>query len=218
MNQESIEMFVLSTDYGMERKNQRVRQARPIKKGPLQWERSYRLFEIIESNPDLTAEQLQSEGACLGIEISVRTAFRFLKRYRENGGDLFKSNHTHLQVVANILQNAQAGEHLTPLDIQALAVDTGVILHLTTVYRILQRLVAAGTVVQLGKNRKTFYEWRRDQLHHGHLTCIVCGRTIEFHQDYLDGLARHICNKFGYQYRRFDFRLQACCQNCRSDH
>ena len=213
-------MLMLSADYGMERKDKKspLRKMRPIKKGPSQWERSYRLFEIIENNRDLTAEHLQAEAACLGIEISLRTAFRFLKRYRENGGDLFKSNRTHLQVVANILQNAQPGEHFTPLDIQALAADTGVILHLTTVYRILQRLVAAGTVVQLGKNRKTFYEWRRDELHHGHLTCILCGKTTEFHQDYLDGLARQLCAKFGYEYKRFDFMRQACCQNCRTNH
>ena len=158
---------------------------------------------------------MQVEGACLGIEISIRTAFRFLKRYRENKGDLFQSSRSHLQIVANVLQNAPAGEHLTPLDIQATAADSGVILHLTTVYRILQRLVAAGTVVQLGKERKTFYEWKRDDLHHGHLTCIVCGKTIEFHQDYLDNLAKHICSQFSYEYQRFDFTLQACCPNCK---
>ncbi len=118
--------------------------------------------------------------------------------------------------MANILQNAPIGDHLTPADIQTAAADSGVILHLTTVYRILQKLVAAGTVVQLSKERKTFYEWKRDELHHGHLTCIVCGRTIEFHQDYLDGLAKHICGKFDYEFQRFDFRLQACCPHCKN--
>jgi hypothetical protein len=72
-----------------------------VRKGPLCWERSYRLFEIIDKVPDITAEQLQIEGACLGIEISVRTAFRFLKRYRENKGNLFQSHRTHLQIVTN---------------------------------------------------------------------------------------------------------------------
>ncbi len=47
------------------------------RKGPLRWEWSYRLFAVIEKSPNITAEQLQAEGACIGIEISLRTAFRF---------------------------------------------------------------------------------------------------------------------------------------------
>jgi Fur family ferric uptake transcriptional regulator len=205
------------SNYEMVNKTSRFgsQSGKSVRKGPLRWEWSYRLFAVIEKTPEITAEQLQTEGALLGIEISLRTAFRFMRRYRENQGDLFKSGRTHLQTIAGILQNVPAGEHLTPLDIQAAAAEGGVILHLTTVYRILQKLVASGTVVQLDKERKTFYEWKRDELHHGHLTCVVCGRTIEFHQDYLDSLARHICTKFNYEYQRFDFSLRACCPNCR---
>jgi len=42
-----------------------------------------------------------------------------------------------------ILQEAKAGNHLTALDLQQLALKRGETLHLTTVYRILHRLVSS---------------------------------------------------------------------------
>jgi Fur family transcriptional regulator, ferric uptake regulator len=158
---------------------------------------------------------LRAEGAGLGVEMSIRSAFRFLRRYRDSDGDLFKDNQTHLQMVANILRNARPGTHLSPQAINQIAAQSGRNLHMTTIYRILQRLLSAGTIVQLEKNKKSVYEWKRGQVHHGHLNCLVCGSTIEFHQDYLDNLAKFICNRFGHDFKRFDFSLYSYCPKCK---
>ena len=184
------------------------------RQGPLRWEQSQKIFEIIQKQADITATQLQAEGAALGVEMSVRSAFRFIKRYRDSNGDLFKDNQTHLQIVANILRNARAGTHLSPQAIKQIAAQDGRDLHITTIYRILQRLLSAGTIVHIEKNKKSAYEWKRGEAHHGHLNCLVCDSTIEFHQDYLDNLAKFVCSRFGHELKRFDFLIYSYCPKC----
>ncbi len=183
-------------------------------KGPLQWEQSYRLIDVVRTNPSITAEELQLEGASIGIEISTRTAFRFLERFRSTKGDIVKSFRPHLQVVANVMRNADPEQFLTAHSIQEKALEQGISLHLSTVYRILHRLVATGTAVQQEIKGATFYTWKRETSHHGHVKCVMCGRTVEFHKDYLDGLAKNICSSFDFEFQAFDLTLLAKCKHC----
>jgi Fe2+ or Zn2+ uptake regulation protein len=185
------------------------------KRGPLRWEQSYRLLELVQRNQDISAEELQIEGASVGIEISVRTAFRFLQRYRLTNGNIFKYARTHLQMVTELLQAAPPGHPLSPSDIRNLSLEQGISLHLSTVYRILHKLVATGTVVQHDKGNKIFYEWKRERLPHGRITCMSCGQTIEFEKDYLNNLAQNICSTFDYQHDRLELTLHAHCRRCR---
>ena len=186
-------------------------------RGPLHWEQSYKLLGLIQNNPNISAEHLVQAGTSIGITISLRTAFRFLQRFRSNKGDLFRCTNTHLKVIAEILQEAKAGNHLTALDLQQLALKRGETLHLTTVYRILHRLVSSGAVLELQKGRNTLYEWKRSNEHHGHLSCVKCGRTIEFDHDYLDDMAQKICQSLHYEYLKFEFNLLAYCTRCRNN-
>jgi Fe2+ or Zn2+ uptake regulation protein len=185
------------------------------KRGPLRWEQSYRLLELVEKNPQICAEELQIEGASIGIEISVRTAFRFLQRYRLTNGDIFKYARTHLQIVTELLQKTLPGQPLSPLDIKQLALERGASLHLSTVYRILHKLVATGTIVQYDDGNRIHYEWKRERLPHGRITCVSCGQTIEFEKAYLNNLAESICSTFDYQHDRLEFTLHAHCRRCR---
>lgn len=195
---------------------QRKKPQKPTKRGPLRWEQSYRLLELVKQNPTLSAEELQIEGASVGIEISVRTAFRFLQRYRLSEGDVFKHARTHLQIVTQVLQAAVPGQSFAPIDIRQAALEQGASLHLSTVYRILQKLVATGTVVHKDVGRKTLYEWKREQSPHGRLTCKSCGQTIEFEKDYLNNLAQSICSTFDYEHEHLELTLHAYCRRCRS--
>jgi Fe2+ or Zn2+ uptake regulation protein len=183
-------------------------------KGPLQWEQSYRLIDVVRSNPSITAEELQLEGASIGIEISTRTAFRFLERFRATKGDIVKSFRPHLQVVASVMREADPEQFLTANAIQEKALELGRSLHLSTVYRILHRLVATGTAVQTEIKGSTFYSWKREAKPHGHVKCIMCGRTVEFQKDYLDGLAKNICSSFDFEFQGFELTLLAKCKHC----
>jgi hypothetical protein len=96
------------------------------KRGPLKWEQSFRLMGLVKRNPSISAEELQLEGATIGIEISVRTAFRFLERYRRAGGDVFRRATSHLQMITTILEAAPPGQLLSPSEICEAALERGV--------------------------------------------------------------------------------------------
>jgi Fe2+ or Zn2+ uptake regulation protein len=185
-------------------------------KGPLQWEQSYRLIDAVRRNPSITAEELQVEGASIGIEISTRTAFRFLERFRATKGDIVKSFRPHLQVVANVMREADPEQFFTANAIQEKALEQGRSLHLSTVYRILHRLVATGTAVQTEIKGATFYSWKREAKLHGHVKCVMCGCTVVFKKDYLDNLAKDICSSFNFEFEDFELTLLAKCKHCRS--
>lgn len=185
-----------------------------IRRGHLRWEQSFRLLQIVERNPQITAEELQIEGATIGIEISLRTAFRFLERYRSSNGNIFNYARTHLQIVTEILQATPSGQPLSPFQIKDVALEQGVCLHLSTVYRILHKLVATGAVIQKDNSKQRLYEWRREQSPHARITCVACGQTVEFEKDYLNSLAKNLCSTFDYQHDRLDLTLHAYCPRC----
>lgn len=183
--------------------------------GPLKWDLSYRLFQLIEQNPSISAEDLQIEGAAIGIEISLRSAFRFLERFRAANGNVFKTAPTHLQIVSRILLDTPLGIKLSAIEIKEKASEQSACLHLSTIYRILQRLVSTGAIVQSDNGTAHTYQWKRQSANHGHIVCVICGRNVEFHKEYLEGLAESICCSFDVQYTKSEFNLYGLCQQCR---
>ncbi|HEY9716459.1 MAG TPA: transcriptional repressor [Trichormus sp.] len=191
--------------------NSKKRTAR----GPLRWEQSYRLLELLQRNPNIGAAELQIEGASIGIEISIRTAFRFLERFRRTDGNIFNCANNHLQTVTAILQSAAPGKPLSPYEISQAALERGVSLHLATVYRILRKLVGTGTLVQQDDGHKTLYEWKREQAPHGRISCVACGQTVAFEKEYLNAMAQNICSAFDFEHDHLELTLFARCRNCR---
>lgn len=173
------------------------------------------LFRILKQEPNLSAQQLQRRAQDYGIQLGLLAAYRALRAFKQSGGKLENSDSRCLQIVATILQDAAPGEHLTATQIRERAQGCNYSVHQATVYRVLDRLTAIGLVLAFGKGRQKFYEWRRGEEHHGHLTCIECGNTIEFHQDYLDEIGQQISLRFGYEFNRIEFIVRSICEKCR---
>jgi Fur family ferric uptake transcriptional regulator len=174
------------------------------------------IFQILKQEPNLTAPQLQRRAEEAGVQLTVLAAYRALRTYRESGGKLEKSETRCLGVVASILQNAVPGEHLTATQIRKRASERNFSLHQATVYRVLAQLTTLGFVLAIDKGRQNFYEWKREEEHHGHLTCIECGKTIEFHQEYLDDVGKQVCARLGYNFARIEFIVRSLCERCRN--
>lgn len=187
---------------------------RESKENKLGWEKTLAVFEIIKADPDISARELRSRAFDKGLELSKSTAHRMLNRYKDGEGDALKVNQGHTKPVAEVLQNAQEGQHLTAADIVNETAKNGTKLHISTVYRVLERLLKVGLIVQLEKERKSFYEWKREGPQHSHLTCITCGKTIEFHQDYLESFSKRVCMRHEFDYVRYEFNLLAHCSAC----
>ncbi|HEY9774342.1 MAG TPA: transcriptional repressor [Planktothrix sp.] len=174
-----------------------------------------RLFQILSSEPNITASQLKVKAEDQGLDLTLQAAYRTLRAYRDSGGKVENSATKCLRVVASILQNAATGEHLTAIQIKERAVEQNCSLHQATIYRVLARLITIGLVTALDRGRQKVFEWKRDEAQHGHLTCIGCGKTIEFQQEYLDEIGKQLSARFGYDFARIEFVVRSLCRDCR---
>jgi Fur family ferric uptake transcriptional regulator len=172
------------------------------------------IFEILNNQPGLTAHQLQSTAAEEGLTISLVSAYRALRKYRTSGGALENSESRCLQVVSAVLKNCPEGTHLTASEISAQANESDLSIHKATIYRMLARLKVIGYVQTIDKGRKRYYEWKRGGTDHAHLSCIHCGSTIEFEQDYLNEIAEQICSRFQYDFKGIEFTVRSRCPAC----
>lgn len=175
------------------------------------------LFQILQQEPDLSAQQLKERATRIGISISLVGAYRTLSAFRESDGALENSETRYSRLVASILKEAPPGVHLTVPQIQAAAAEQNVRLHKATAYRVLSRLLSIGLVLKIQKRSQHFYEWKRDDDHHGHVTCVRCGKTIEFSQDEFQALAIEVCQGLGYEYSNMEFTVHATCRQCPED-
>lgn len=174
------------------------------------------LFQILNQDPDLTALQLLQRAEEAGIKLTLLGAYRTLRTFAASAGQLENSESRCVKTVSAILKDAAPGEHLTAVQIKERAEEQGLSLHQATVYRVLARLSAIGLVLAIDKGRQKLYEWKREEGHHGHLSCIKCGKTIEFYQDYLDELGRQVSLHHGYDFARIEFIVRSICATCRN--
>lgn len=173
------------------------------------------LFQILNQDPDLTAPQLLQRAEEAGIKLTLLGAYRALRTFVASAGELENSETRCVKTVSAILKNAAPGEHLTAVQIRRRAEEQGLTLHQATVYRVLARLSAISLVLAIDKGRQKLYEWKREEEHHGHLSCIKCGRTIEFYQEYLDDLGKQVSLRHGYYFARIEFIVRSICAPCR---
>jgi Fur family transcriptional regulator, ferric uptake regulator len=159
--------------------------------------------------------QLQSKAAAVGIKLSLIGAYRVLRAFKESKGKLENSESNCLRVVASILKGAPPGVHMTATEILLTADASSSGLHKSTVYRVLSRLVSIGLITAIEELSVRSYEWKRDDTHHGHMTCVKCGQTVEFHQNEFQGLATQICARLGYEFTSMEFTIRSLCKDCR---
>jgi Fur family ferric uptake transcriptional regulator len=104
--------------------------------------------------------------------------------------------------------------HFSAEEIHRRISATGDRLNLSTTYRVLNQLQAAGLVasVALGKHH-TLYELDTGKMH-DHLVCVVCGRVEEFSDPVIDRRRNAIAKKFGLRFLGRALALQGTCADC----
>ncbi len=85
-----------------------------------------------------------------------------------------------------------------------------------TVYRTLRLLRDCGLVRELRfGNDVVRYEARRDTLHHDHLICEGCGKTLEFMDEAIEKLQNQLAEKMGFVLTSHRMYLYGLCEDCR---
>lgn len=109
------------------------------------------------------------------------------------------------------------GDHVTTEDLYQLVNDIDPSIGLTTVYRTLKLLAAAGIAqeVRFGDNR-TYYEKFKSDQHHDHMICTSCGLIIEFYSPDIEALQDEMAASFGFEPTHHSLRLWGFCAKCKT--
>ena len=87
---------------------------------------------------------------------------------------------------------------------------------LTTVYRTLQSMAAAGVVDTLRTDTGESVYRRCSDDHHHHLVCRGCGSTIEVGDHEVESWATEVATKHGFSDINHTIEISGICANCRS--
>lgn len=108
---------------------------------------------------------------------------------------------------------------LTAGEIYAYLREAGETANRTTVYRCLDRLVAAGNMLKYvtddGKKASYLYKNQEAQCHHHlHLQCTECGEIIHLNCDFMDKIVEHISKNHNFSIKCDNSIIFGKCETC----
>ena len=108
-----------------------------------------------------------------------------------------------------------SSRHLSAEDLATDVRERGASVGQATVYRTLDLLVRSGLVVErdFGEGYKR-YEPARDEPHHEHLLCTVCGTVTEFRDERLDRMTTLVAEAHGFARLRHRLVIFGVCRDC----
>jgi Fur family ferric uptake transcriptional regulator len=117
-----------------------------------------------------------------------------------------------LAIAAVVLGSSR---HLSADDIARELAGQGSAAGTATVYRTLDLLVRSALVVErdFGEGFRR-YEPARDEPHHEHLLCTVCGRVTEFRDERLERMSTLIAESEGYARQGHRLVIYGVCRAC----
>ena len=109
----------------------------------------------------------------------------------------------------------RSNRHLSAEDVATDVRERGASVGQATVYRTLDLLVRSGLVVErdFGEGYKR-YEPARDEPHHEHLLCTVCGTVTEFRDERLDRMTTLVAEAHGFARLRHRLVIFGVCRDC----
>ena len=108
-----------------------------------------------------------------------------------------------------------SNRHMSAEDLSTDVRERGASVGQATVYRTLELLVRSGLVVErdFGEGYKR-YEAARDEPHHEHLLCTVCGTVTEFRDERLDRMTTLVAEAHGFARLRHRLVILGVCRDC----
>ena len=118
------------------------------------------------------------------------------------------------QKTAVIDQLSKTEEFLSAQQLHQKIEKTGKKLGLTTVYRALTELVEQGVADSLLAEGEARYRICQPE-HHHHLTCLSCGKAVEFELLGFEGQIEKMAKKHGFAGVSHQVELTGICSRCR---
>ena len=132
---------------------------------------------------------------------------RILDALRDKGGRLTPARRTIVTALV------EASTHVTAEELAATVQQRLPDVHLSTIYRTLERLEELGVIEHghLGHGRAVYH--LADERHH-HLVCDRCGWVLGVPPDLLDDVAANVERRFGFVLDPSHFSLGGRCREC----
>ncbi len=118
------------------------------------------------------------------------------------------------QTTAVIYQLSKPEEFLSAQQLHQKIQKTGKKLGLTTVYRALTELVEQGVADSLMAEGEARYRICQPE-HHHHLTCLSCGKAVEFELSGFEEQIEKMAKKHGFSQVSHQVELTGICSRCR---
>lgn len=135
----------------------------------------------------------------------------FLAYLRDHNLPVTAQRHAIAEVVLCSDRHVSADEIERELWSRGAAVGTA------TIYRTLDVMVRSGLVVErdFGEGFRRF-EPARDEPHHEHLICTVCGRVVEFREERLERMTMLLAEEHDFLRSRHKLVIEGVCSACRA--
>lgn len=85
-----------------------------------------------------------------------------------------------------------------------------------TVYRFLRTLTEGGFVTEVRMGGLPARYELTPKRHHDHLTCVQCGKIVEFENRTIENLQEKVASQFGFQLTHHILELYGVCPTCQS--
>ena len=141
------------------------------------------------------------------MDVNDERLARILDALREKGGRVTPARRTIVTALVG------AGTHVTADELAATVQARLPDVHLSTIYRTLERLEELGVIehVHLGHGRAVYH--LADERHH-HLVCDRCGWVTGVPADLLDDVASTVKQRYGFVLDPSHFSLGGRCREC----
>lgn len=115
--------------------------------------------------------------------------------------------------ILEILENAKE-HHLSAEDIYKDLMESGDVIGLATVYRVLTQFEEAGLVVRHHfEGGQSVFELNHGT-HHDHLVCVKCGRVDEFVDSIIENRQQEIAKEAGFLITDHSLNIYGTCGGC----
>ena len=119
------------------------------------------------------------------------------------------------QAVVSVLETDAT--FLSAQEVHARLRTSGSRVGLTSVYRALGELAAAGSVdTARTATGEASYRLCESRQHHHHLTCRQCGATVEIAAPTVERWVRQVAQRHGYAAEDHTVEISGTCRNCRA--
>lgn len=110
---------------------------------------------------------------------------------------------------------ARAHGFVTAQDLHAAMQREGNAVGLATVYRALAAMADSGEIDTVqGGSGETAYRACASSMHHHHLTCRSCGRTVELELDEVERMCERLADVHGFRQLAHVVEINGICPDC----